>query len=93
MRAWVTYRSGVHRLAFLPSDSPIQAVIIPGNNNVTEMERFLRSHGIFVRAIRSPTVPAGAERIRICLHSFNSLAELTRAVELMLEHHLGGVAA
>jgi len=93
IRQWVAYRSGVTRLSFIGSNSPIQGVIIPGNGNVTRMEQRLRSHGFLVRAIRSPTVPAGEERIRICLHSFNSVEELTAAAELMLAPDLRGVAA
>ena len=32
--------------------------------------------GFFVRPILAPTVPAGKERIRICIHSFNSIEEI-----------------
>ena len=31
----------------------------------------------------SPTVPAGKERLRICLHSFNTELEILRLVKLL----------
>jgi 8-amino-7-oxononanoate synthase len=43
----------------------------------------VRSKGFDVRAIRSPTVPAGAERLRLVLHAFNTedeVAGVARAV-------------
>lgn len=67
----------------LPSDSPIQSLIIPGNENVKRAATLIRSSGFDVRPILSPTVPKGTERIRICLHSFNTKDEilnLTRAI-------------
>lgn len=74
-------------IAFLPSPSQIQGVIIPSNSSVLVAERSLQEAGIFAKAIRSPTVPEGSERIRICLHSFNSVQEVQRALSI-----LGGVA-
>jgi 8-amino-7-oxononanoate synthase len=73
-------------LAFLISDSPIQGVIIPGNSSVLRAEEELKRHGYFARGIRSPTVPSGQERIRLCLHSFNSREEIAGAVGLLASH-------
>ncbi len=60
----------------LNSDSAIQCVILKNNGNALKMASTLQSAGLDVRPIFSPTVAAGTERIRICLHSFNSLNEL-----------------
>jgi 8-amino-7-oxononanoate synthase len=90
---WNIFRSKVSDLKFLPSHSPIQGIVVPGNQRVLQLEKHLRSHGFLVRAIRSPTVPAGEERLRVCLHSFNSLSDLTGAVQTILEHDMRGVAA
>ena len=60
------------------SKSPIQTIIIPGNDNVKEKSKILLENKIDVRAILSPTVPEGKERLRICLHSFNSEKEMDR---------------
>lgn len=66
-------------LSFLPSLSQIQGVIVPGNSLALATERALRDAGYIVRAIRVPTVPHGTERIRICLHSFNSVDQVAEA--------------
>ena len=36
----------------------------------------LRGKGFDARPIRTPTVPAGSERIRVCLHSFNEAEDI-----------------
>jgi 8-amino-7-oxononanoate synthase len=61
---------------FLFNPSPIQGVIVPGNERVKSLAEYIRQQGFFVKAILSPTVPAGTERIRICLHAFNSSREI-----------------
>jgi 8-amino-7-oxononanoate synthase len=93
IHAWSKYRSEIEELSFLPSETAIQGVLIPGNHAVTQMEDILRLHGFFARAIRSPTVPSGQERIRICLHSFNSIDELTKLIDVMRVHQIEGFAA
>lgn len=60
----------------LQSDSAIQCIILKSNDKAREMANALQSAGLDVRPILSPTVAAGTERIRICLHSFNTLNEL-----------------
>lgn len=72
-------------LEFLPSRSPIQGVVVPGNERALEVEQALLNAGYFSRAIRAPTVTPGRERIRICLHSFNSLEEIMAAVSVIAE--------
>ncbi|MEJ1240650.1 8-amino-7-oxononanoate synthase [Chryseolinea sp. T2] len=57
--------------AFVPTGTAIQRVVIPGNDRVSQVAATLRGKGFDVRPIRRPTVPAGSERIRICLHAFN----------------------
>lgn len=54
------------------SSSSIQTVILPGNDNAKRAALKLQQAGFDVRAILSPTVPPGSERLRICLHTFNS---------------------
>lgn len=55
--------------------SPIQ--IIEGDiKRIKTIEYQLRKNNIAVKAIYSPTVPIGKERLRICIHSFNSKEEI-----------------
>jgi 8-amino-7-oxononanoate synthase len=58
------------------SQSAIQTVIFPGNEKVKEVAKGLQQKGLDVRPILSPTVPKNAERLRVCLHSFNSTEEI-----------------
>lgn len=58
--------------------SSIQTVLIPGNENVKRAARLINDHGFDVRAIMSPTVPEGKERLRICLHAFNTREEIEK---------------
>lgn len=60
----------------IESDSAIQALRIPGNTAARQASDALRKKGIDARAILSPTVKEGEERLRICLHSFNTDQEI-----------------
>lgn len=58
--------------------SPIQGIVIPNNQKIVQLAQYLHQNGIFAKAILSPTVPRGMERIRICLHSFNTFEEIDK---------------
>ena len=51
-------------------------VLAPGADVVSRAADRVRSMGFDVGAIRAPTVPAGAERLRLVLHAFNTEAEV-----------------
>lgn len=61
----------------LLSDSAIQCIVIGGNEKTRQMAKKLQNAGFDIRAILSPTVPAGTERLRICLHTYNTAEEIT----------------
>jgi 8-amino-7-oxononanoate synthase len=65
------------------SSSQIQAVIVPGQEAVTNAALHLQSKGFDVRPILSPTVKEGQERLRICLHTFNTEKEIESLVSEM----------
>jgi 8-amino-7-oxononanoate synthase len=50
---------------------------IPGNEQVMRLAQYLQENGLNVKGIRSPTVPAGEEGLRICLHNYNTTAEIS----------------
>ncbi|HEY8510724.1 MAG TPA: 8-amino-7-oxononanoate synthase [Cyclobacteriaceae bacterium] len=54
------------------STTAIQPVIIGGNEKTRSAASALQSLGYDVRPVLSPTVKPGTERLRICLHVFNS---------------------
>ncbi|WP_426062618.1 aminotransferase class I/II-fold pyridoxal phosphate-dependent enzyme [Flavobacterium sp. DSP2-3-1] len=62
---------------FVRSKSAIQSAIIPGNEKVKTIAKQLQEKGFDVKAILSPTVPKGQERLRFCLHSYNSQVEIS----------------
>ena len=62
---------------FVRSKSAIQSAIIPGNEKVKTIANQLQEKGFDVKAILSPTVPEGQERLRFCLHSYNSKEEIS----------------
>lgn len=68
---------------FVQSKSAIQSAIIPGNQNVKTIAKQLQEKGFGVKAIVSPTVPEGQERLRFCLHSFNSKDDITEVLTLL----------
>ena len=68
---------------FVYSKSAIQCAILPGNENVKSIATQLQQNGFDVRPILSPTVPEGQERLRFCLHSYNSEAEISKVLELL----------
>ena len=70
---------------FIASDSAIQAMVVPGNERVKALAAQLQAQGIGVLPILAPTVPAGEERLRICLHSFNSEEEIKKLVNLLTD--------
>lgn len=63
-------------LDFGTGQSPILPVIVPGNIQVKAAANFLQEAGFDVRPILAPTVAPGAERLRIILHSYNTMAEI-----------------
>lgn len=71
----------------LISNTPIQAVIIPGNKQVKKAAEWLQEEGIDVRAILHPTVPKGEERLRVVLHSFNHVEQLSVLVKSLNKSH------
>lgn len=63
--------------------SAIQTCLIPGNKEVREAARIVQQKGFDVRPILSPTVPQGKERIRLCLHTFNTNEEIRSLARIL----------
>lgn len=72
-----------HRYEKIKSETPIQGIIVPGNAAAKALAEQLQHAGFDVRAILYPTVPKGAERLRIVLHSFNTLEDTQRLTALL----------
>lgn len=75
-----TIRRQAPYLRWLNSTSPIQGLIVPGNEAVRAVAGVAQAADFDLRPIVSPTVAPGRERLRICLHSYNTEAEIARLV-------------
>lgn len=70
-------------LHLIPSRSAIQGLVTSNSERAKNLSNYLQSNGLIALPILSPTVPAGTERLRICLHAFNSEAEIDQLIELI----------
>ncbi len=68
---------------FIPSRSPIQSFLLPDSSDPQEIKKVFQEHKMGAKVIFSPTVPKGQERIRICIHSFNTSSEIQRILQLL----------
>lgn len=64
------------RISTIQSMSPIRIVNISGSSEAKKKAEELRHANLDVRAIVAPTVQEGSERLRICLHSYNTYDEI-----------------
>ena len=67
----------------IASHSAIHCKLVKGNDKVDELEKKLAENNIYAKAIKSPTVKEGKERIRICLHAFNTSYEIKKLAKLI----------
>lgn len=68
---------------FLPSDSAIQSCIIPNSKSVKDIANKINLNNFDVKAILSPTVSSGRERLRFCIHSYNSEEQIKQVLNLL----------
>ncbi|MCS3528997.1 pyridoxal phosphate-dependent aminotransferase family protein [Chryseobacterium sp. JUb7] len=66
-------------------NSPVQAVLMPDNERLRKIQQTLFENGLISYAVYSPTVKKGTERLRICLHSFNTEEEITKLTDTIKE--------
>lgn len=62
------------------SITPIQPLIVGSNQNALDLSAALEEQGIWVPAIRPPTVPQGSARLRICLSAMHRGADIDALV-------------
>lgn len=68
---------------FVRSKSAIHCMILTGNQKVKKIATALQNNGFDVKPILSPTVLEGQERLRFCIHSYNSREEITALLNLV----------
>jgi 8-amino-7-oxononanoate synthase len=85
----VQLREGLAALkpgALMPSDTPIQPLLIGANADAVRLSQALLERGLLVPAIRTPTVPVNTARLRITLsaaHSTDDVAQLIEALHAL----------
>jgi 8-amino-7-oxononanoate synthase len=66
-----------------PSPTPIQPILIGEADAAMAISAALEARGIFVGAIRPPTVPAGSARLRVTLSAGHSEAQVDELLEAL----------
>lgn len=67
----------------LPSQTAIQPLIVGDNEAALALSRALWERGLWVAAIRPPTVPVGTARLRISLSAAHSQADVASLVDAL----------
>jgi len=75
--------AGLKRGVLLPSDTPIQPLVIGSNDAAVRLSQALLQRGLLVAAIRTPTVPVNTARLRITLSAAHSADDVALLVEAL----------
>ena len=80
-------------LRLLPSDTPIQPLLLGDACTALAWSRALEQAGFHVPAIRPPTVPQGQARLRIALSAAHAPEQIGRLLEALAVLHAKAGAA
>lgn len=69
----------------LPSDTPIQPLVVGSNDAVLGVSEALKQRRILVPAIRPPTVPKGSARLRISLSAAHTADDVDMLIHTLHE--------
>ena len=75
--------AGLELGELMPSDTPIQPLLIGANADALRLSQALLARGLLVPAIRTPTVPAGTARLRITLSAAHSVDDVAQLIEAL----------
>lgn len=73
------------RWQLLPSPTAVQPIVIGDNRETVRVAEELFARGLWVPAIRPPTVPAGTARLRVSLSATHTEAMVAQLVEALKE--------
>ena len=74
-------------IEIVPSDSSIHAIIIGDEQKTLFVSEQLKTQGIWLTAIRPPTVPIGTSRLRVTIcsnHKHNDIKHLAHCLNKAL---------
>jgi 7-keto-8-aminopelargonate synthetase-like enzyme len=85
MRCAERLRTELTRLGFdtLQSSTPIIPVVVGDSARAVELSKKLLALGVFVSAIRPPTVPVGTARLRVTMTAAHTDDDVDRCLEAM----------
>lgn len=72
-------------LPLMPSESPVQPLLIGDAGRAQALSQALYQRGIWVSAIRPPTVPQGSARLRITLTSAHTTEQINRLLDALAD--------
>lgn len=70
-------------IEFIESESAIHCLVFSGNDLCKAIAAKIQTAGFEVKAILSPTVPEGKERLRICLHENHTKEQIIQLIETL----------
>ncbi|MGN6513699.1 MAG: aminotransferase class I/II-fold pyridoxal phosphate-dependent enzyme, partial [Lysobacteraceae bacterium] len=80
------FREGAARAGFalLPSETPIQPLLVGDDHRALALAQALEARGYWVAAIRPPTVPEGSARLRVTLSAAHADADIDGLVAALV---------
>ena len=81
------FRQGAQalRLKLGASDTPIQPILVGSTQAVLKLSQRLRANGLWVPAIRPPTVPVHAARLRVSFSALHEEAHVDRLLDVLAD--------
>lgn len=73
----------VSNMQLSPSQTAIQPLIVGDNDKSLALAQHLRQRGLWVQAIRPPTVPPGSARLRITLSAAHQQMDIDKLLEAL----------
>jgi 8-amino-7-oxononanoate synthase len=69
----------------MPSITPIQPMVLGSNDQVLKASAELNAQGIWISAIRAPTVPVNTARLRITLSAAHTTQDVDHLVQALAQ--------
>ncbi|EDP98524.1 pyridoxal phosphate-dependent aminotransferase family protein [Kordia algicida OT-1] len=77
------FQKETKNLNFIHGNAAIHCCILSGNEHVKAVAKKIQTKGFDVKPIVSPTVPKGKERLRFCLHAYNTETEILNVINTL----------